>query len=216
LSNRVRELLEGAGELPDRRVAVDALDALRSAAVGLSERRRRAMFAELLELFGDADPVVHTGAVLGLDAVRQAWDADRLVDALDANGAALAVAPTGFAGANHRHLADEVLCRAAEVVRADRPALARIVDAVADPDLRPWLVANLAGSVPEVVVANAATWGRVGETGPLFRLRAHRHRCAFADALAPWPADSVARVRSGPWPPDETAALVDVMERRSA
>jgi hypothetical protein len=170
------------------------------------------MLGELLDLFGDADPVIRTGAVLGLDAVRDQWDADGLIAAAQRHAAALAVAPVGFAGAVHAELAHEVLRRAAEVVRPrQRRALARIVDALSVPALRPWLVAGLAGSVADLVVANAAQWGRTGETGPLFRLGAHRDRCAFAAALAPWPPDAIIRVGQGPWTDTERAELQAAM-----
>jgi hypothetical protein len=173
MTSAVRDALTGIGPWPDRRVAVDGLDCLRALLQAASPGRQRAVAGELLDLFGDPDPVVAT-------------------------------------------LRGEVLRRAAEVVRPDqRRALARIGAAVEEPELRGWLVGALASSVPDLVVANAARWGRLGETGPRFRLRSHQDRVRFARALAPWPADSIAhlahRQRACGWTAAELAELAAVM-----
>jgi hypothetical protein len=77
------------------------------------------------------------------------------------------------------------------------------------------LVAALASSAPEVVVANAVARGRVDETGPLFRLPLHDQRMRYAVALAPWSAASVERSSHGEralgWSPTERAALAEAM-----
>lgn len=223
------QILGTAGPYADPRVALDPLDDLATWLPGLEPAASDDAVDALIDLIGDDDPVVATGAVLALDLVRTA-SASVSSPRRDASTARLAAlvahdvdhgsgldrAPTGFAVATAATLRAElarVVCRATSAGSAS--AIAELVDSRPAGVRRADLVAELAARLPALVVARARDWVGPDDSAVVARLAEPRLRIAVAGAARPWTPGAIEAIRRAStwhrWHDDDTSVLERVM-----
>lgn len=215
-AGRIRAVLLGLeGPYADVREAIDALDNLAVLAAGLDRDGRHRLATTLCRLTADDDPIVATGAALGLDHVLDGADPGDLLDTA-ASGPGLDRTPVGFSGRRHPTLRGEVLERAARVAGpAHAGRWAAVLDRPPDGVEVGLLASTLAPHLPGLIIDRARERFTGRDTGVLARLPTHWHRMAFAGALRPWPHEALDAVSLAGtwqhWPPADTAALLRVM-----
>ena len=199
----VRRVLLGLeGPYADPRVATDALDNLAVWIEALAPEQRAALAATLVTLALDDDPIVATGAVLGLRSLSEHVDtatARRAADALAAP--ALDRSPIGFAGASAPTLRAELAVGIAPAVARHHPAVARqLLDEPPAGVGRGEVGMAIAPVAPDLVIEHATEWFGHDDIGVMVRLPLHWYRIAFAGALGPWPDEAHGTVdRAAGW-----------------
>lgn len=186
----VRRVLLGLeGPYADPRVATDALDNLAVWIEELGPEQRTGLAGTLLTLTLDEEPIVATGAVLGLRSLSEHVDAPTALRAADAlTSAAFDRSPIGFAGASAPTLRAELAVSMAPTIARHHPARARrLLDEPPNGVRRGELGMAIAPTAPDLVVEHATAWFGHDDIGVVVRLPLHWHRIAVAGALGPWP-----------------------------
>lgn len=194
-------LLGRSGPYADIRVATDALDNLAVLVDELDDDDRRRLAATLLHLTADPDVIVATGAVIGLDRVRDQTDPDAALDAVTSTERGLDRAPLGFTSARYPSLRVELMVRAARIAGPEQSGrFAAVLDGLGDEPDRGAVVAELAPRLPDLVLRRLRDWCTSDDVAVLTSLPTHWHRVAAAGALVPWPAEANAAVeQAGRW-----------------
>jgi len=210
----VRRVLQGLeGPYADPRVATDALDNLAVWIEELGPEQRASLAATLLTLALDDDPIVATGAVLGLRPLVERVDAATAGLAVDVLAApALDRSPLGFAGASAPSLRAELAVAVAPAIAHHHPMRARqLLDQPPAGVGRGELGMAIAPTAPDLVLEHATEWFGHDDIGVVVRLPLHWHRIAVGGALGPWPLDAHDAIdraaRWHDWPEGDTAAL---------
>ncbi len=212
--DHVRRVLQGLeGPYADPRVATDALDNLAVWIEELAPEQRTTLAATLLVLTLDDDPIVATGAVLGLRPLAEHVDAstaDLAADTLHAP--ALDRSPIGFAGASAPTLRAELAAVVAPAIARRRPVRARqLLDEPPTGVDRGELGMAIAPTAPDLVMEHATEWFGHDDIGVVLRLPRHWHRIAVSGALGPWPEEAHEAVDRAAgwqdWPAGDTEAL---------
>lgn len=212
-------LLGHAGPYAHPRDAVDALDNLAEWRMALDSAGLALMARSLCELLGDADPVVRTGAALGLAALGTDTDPDDVLAAATRHSALLDQPPLGFAAAwKPTILAEVVLVVAATALPSHAPMITAWLD---DPPggLSPdQLGAAVAPRLPGTLLWEPRRWFDTRHTAVLVRFPLHWQRRSFALALSPWPTIAVERVRVAAttlhWADGDLDPLLEAMSGR--
>lgn len=183
-----RLLLGQSGPYANPHDAVDTLDNL--AELLRNAVDHRAVARTLLELVTDSDPVVATGAVLGLRQVRVALDPSAVLDLATSGDLSLVRRPTGFTAAQHPTIAAELAHLVVSLDHVDRETLGPRFEALLD---RPpggtssaALAADLVTTMPHLVLARARDWFGNDAAAVISRARDHRVRWGLATTARPW------------------------------
>jgi hypothetical protein len=219
LASTLRRIILGEeGPWADPRTATDTIDNLAELVreIGDDEDAMSELVEGLLRLLRDDDPVVRTGAALGLRLVRHELDGKWFIDDVEESADLLDVAPSGFAGASTPTILDLVLELLAGSLQdwhdlaIERTAV--FLDRVGAHDA---MVMAMARSAPNQVVHHAEAWIRHDDTGVLVLLPTLSHRLAVARALAPWPPGAAESVAAGGrlqgWADEDTRVLLAAM-----
>lgn len=212
-------LLGHGGPYASARDATDPLDNLNEWIRQLEPTETATMCAALCDLLGDSDPVVRTGAALGLAALGPSVDADRVLAAVHTHSEALEVPPIGFAGAwKPTVLADAALVVAAHALPRHAGTMSEWLDRPPGGLTIDQLGAALAARLPHVLLWEPRRWFDTRHTAVLVRLPQHWQRRSFALALGPWPASAAANVRTAShvlgWADGDLDPLLEAMSGR--
>lgn len=216
----VREFLLGRqGPYADPREALDPLDNLAVWVRELDAEAAALLGVALVELLGDPDPEVATGAALGLGVVHAAAGAvvaRHVLDAIDRLGAALDRPPVGFRSATGPTILAEVALAAARSARpGDEALVGRLLDERPGGISAGAIGAAVAPHLPDLLLGGARRWFTAADTGMLVHLPTHQQRLAVAEALRPFGEEAVARVSTAAqlrgWSAEDTEALCAVM-----
>lgn len=196
----------------------DNLDGLLRAARTVDAGDGRAWVDAMLELAGDDDPFVATSAVATLIELKPYVVAGDLRGLIRPDSPLRGVVPRSKA-VDAPELRAALVMLLAEVVRPGDAELSLVVPELSDGRIRSQLLAALARSSGEALIANAARWANTSDTGALLHLPSERLRVQFARALAPWPGAAIDLVRRSwlaqKWPSEERERITRAMEGRA-